>query len=186
MVGLAERNANGARRAPGSNGLGWRAAAWARCLPLGWCYTVHGPDSGVSSGREQSYFQVRLRWELSWPKCCARLRIALASWRSAVRLPVYRDHGASTPVDPAVVARMLCRRFLRCPATRPLIRTSTEGVLVALFSRRMRLVGTFLAADVHGVIGTSGATESNNLAIKGIAQAHTQQWQAHRCIRGRA
>ncbi|WP_148702256.1 aminotransferase class V-fold PLP-dependent enzyme [Candidatus Tremblaya princeps] len=37
------------------------------------------------------------------------------------------------------------------------------------------MVGTFRAADVHGVIWTSGATESNNLAIKGIAQAHTSR-----------
>jgi cysteine desulfurase len=84
------------------------------------------------------------------------------------------DHGASTPVDPTVVARML--PALSEVYGNPSSDSHSHGLLAsgAVESAR-RLVGTFLAADVHGVIWTSGATESNNLAIKGLAQAHTSK-----------
>ncbi|CUX76722.1 Cysteine desulfurase [Candidatus Tremblaya princeps] len=90
-----------------------------------------------------------------------------------MRLPVYLDHGASTPVDPAVVARML--PTLSEVYGNPASESHAHGWRArgAVESAR-RIAGAFLSVDEHGVIWTSGATESNNLAIKGIAQARAQ------------
>lgn len=85
------------------------------------------------------------------------------------RRPVYLDYAATTPVDPRVAAKMipyLTERFGN-PASRSHAYgwAAEEGVEIAR-EQVARLIG----ADPREIVWTSGATESNNLAIKGAAQ----------------
>ena len=90
--------------------------------------------------------------------------------------PVYLDYAATTPVDARVIARML--QFLGEDAEfgNPASRShgygwlAEEGVETA-----RRQVADVLHCDVREVVWTSGATESNNLAIKGAALARREQ-----------
>src|SRR5690606_23052421 len=90
--------------------------------------------------------------------------------------PIYLDYAATTPVDSRVIARML--EFLGEDAEfgNPASRShgygwlAEEGVETA-----RRQVADVLNCDVREVVWTSGATESNNLAIKGAAQARRDQ-----------
>jgi cysteine desulfurase len=87
-----------------------------------------------------------------------------------VERPIYMDHNATTPVDPRVVEAMLpCfTEHFGNPASR----THAYGWAAArLVERSREQVAAALGARPDEVVFTSGATESNNLAIKGIAWA---------------
>ncbi|MBI5461179.1 MAG: IscS subfamily cysteine desulfurase [Gammaproteobacteria bacterium] len=82
--------------------------------------------------------------------------------------PVYLDYAATTPVDPRVVQKMLpyLTEHFGNPASRSHVygwRTE-EAVEVA----REQVAG-LVNCDPKEIVWTSGATESNNLAIKGAA-----------------
>jgi cysteine desulfurase len=84
--------------------------------------------------------------------------------------PIYMDYNATTPVDPRVVEAMLpcmTEHFGNAAS-----RTHAYGWAAARLveSARERLAAA-LGAHPEEIIFTSGATESNNLAIKGVAQA---------------
>jgi cysteine desulfurase len=84
------------------------------------------------------------------------------------RAPIYMDHNATTPVDPRAVAAMLpCfGEHFGNPASR----THPFGWAAArLVDRARTQVAAGIGAQPEEVIFTSGATESNNLAIKGAA-----------------
>jgi len=84
--------------------------------------------------------------------------------------PIYLDHHATTPVDPAVVTAML--PWFTEEFGNPSSRTHAYGWRAgeAVESAR-RSVARLVGASAREVIFTSGATESNNLAIKGLASA---------------
>jgi cysteine desulfurase len=82
---------------------------------------------------------------------------------------VYLDHNASTPVHPEVVAEMLpylTERFGNPSSVHGFGREAREGLDAA----RER-VARFLGARPEEVVFTSGGTESDNLALKGLAGA---------------
>ncbi len=83
--------------------------------------------------------------------------------------PVYLDYAATTPVDPRVVAKMipyLTERFGN-PASRSHAYGWAAEEAVELAREQVALL---IGADPREIVWTSGATESNNLAIKGAAQ----------------
>jgi cysteine desulfurase len=87
--------------------------------------------------------------------------------------PIYLDYAATTPVDPRVIARML--EFLGGDAEfgNPASRSHAYGWLAEEgVETARRQVADVLCCDVREVVWTSGATESNNLAIKGAAFAN--------------
>jgi len=83
--------------------------------------------------------------------------------------PIYMDYGATTPVDPRVVDAMI--PWLREHFGNPASRSHAWGweAEAAVEKARAQVAG-LINADVREIVWTSGATESNNLAIKGAAQ----------------
>ncbi|MFO0387991.1 MAG: IscS subfamily cysteine desulfurase [bacterium] len=82
--------------------------------------------------------------------------------------PVYMDYSATTPTDPRVVDKMI--PFLRESWGNPASRSHPYGWEAEKAVEQAReQVAALVGADPREIIWTSGATESNNLAIKGAA-----------------
>lgn len=85
---------------------------------------------------------------------------------------VYLDHNASTPVHPEVVAAMLpyfTERFGNASSVHGFGREAREGLETG-----REQVAHFLRVGKEEVVFTSGGTESDNMAIKGVAMARRQ------------
>jgi cysteine desulfurase len=83
--------------------------------------------------------------------------------------PIYMDYGATTPVDPRVVDAMI--PWLREHFGNPASRSHAWGWEAEEAVEKARKdVADLIGADPREIVWTSGATESNNLAIKGAAQ----------------
>ena len=83
--------------------------------------------------------------------------------------PIYLDYGATTPVDPRVVDAMI--PWLREHFGNPASRSHAWGWEAEEAVEKARVqVADLIGADPREIVWTSGATESNNLALKGAAQ----------------
>jgi len=84
--------------------------------------------------------------------------------------PIYMDHHATTPVDPRVLAEMMpffTERFGNAAS-----RSHGHGKTARAAAERGRAqLGALLGAKPEELVFTSGATESDNLAIRGVAEA---------------
>ncbi len=92
----------------------------------------------------------------------------------ALQLPIYLDYSATTPVDPRVAAEMipyLTEKFGN-PASRSHSFGWTADEAVELARAQ---VAALVNADPKEIVWTSGATESNNLAIKGAAHFYADK-----------
>ena len=84
------------------------------------------------------------------------------------RLPIYLDYSATTPVDPRVAAKMI--PYLTEHYGNPASRSHPYGWTAEKAVENAREeVAKLVNADPREIVWTSGATESNNLAIKGAA-----------------
>lgn len=87
--------------------------------------------------------------------------------------PVYLDYAATTPVDPSVAEEMV--KYLTPDGVfgNPASRSHAYGwqAEAAVESAR-RQVAELISADPREIVWTSGATESDNLAIKGAVAGH--------------
>jgi len=82
--------------------------------------------------------------------------------------PIYMDYGATTPVDPRVVDAMI--PWLREHFGNPASRSHAWGWEAEEAVEKARTqVADLIGADPREIVWTSGATESNNLALKGAA-----------------
>ncbi len=83
--------------------------------------------------------------------------------------PIYMDYGATTPCDQRVVDAMI--PWLREHFGNPASRSHAWGwEAEAAVEKAREQVAALIGADPREIIWTSGATESNNLALKGAAQ----------------
>jgi len=87
-----------------------------------------------------------------------------------MKRPIYLDHHATTPLDPRVLDAML--PWLREDFGNPSSATHVYGwrAEAAVDDARERLAGAIGAADPSEIVFTSGTTESDNLAILGLAR----------------
>jgi cysteine desulfurase len=89
-------------------------------------------------------------------------------------LPIYMDYGATTPVDPRVVDAMI--PWLREHFGNPASRSHAWGWEAEEAVEQARAqVAELIGADPREIVWTSGATESNNLAIKGAAHFYASR-----------
>jgi len=88
-----------------------------------------------------------------------------------MKIPVYMDHHATTPVDPRVLEAMLpffTEHFGNAASKSHSFGWRAEEAVEEARERVGRLIG----ASGREIVWTSGATESDNLAVKGVAQFH--------------
>lgn len=89
-----------------------------------------------------------------------------------MKLPIYLDYSATTPVDPRVAEKMMQHLTLDGVFGNPASRShfygwqAEEAVDIA-----RNQVAALVGADPREIVFTSGATESDNLALKGAAHA---------------
>ncbi len=87
-----------------------------------------------------------------------------------MKLPIYLDYAATCPVDPRVAAKMAQQLTMEGNFGNPATRSHLYGWKAeeAVEDAR-RQVAELINADPREIVWTSGATESDNLAIKGAA-----------------
>jgi cysteine desulfurase len=91
-----------------------------------------------------------------------------------LKFPIYLDNSATTPLDPRVVDKML--PYLSEHFGNPASTTHVFGQVARRAVEEARSeVARLLNADEREIVWTSGATESNNLAIKGVAAAQKKR-----------
>jgi cysteine desulfurase len=87
--------------------------------------------------------------------------------------PIYLDYAATTPVDPKVAEKMCACLTQDGNFANPASRSHVYGWRAEeAVENARRQLAELLNTDTREIVWTSGATESNNLAIKGIADLH--------------
>jgi cysteine desulfurase len=91
-------------------------------------------------------------------------------------LPIYLDYAATTPVDPQVAEKMMGCLTLDGNFANPASRSHIYGWKAEeAVELARRQVADLVGADPREIVWTSGATESDNLAIKGAAHCRAER-----------
>ena len=88
-----------------------------------------------------------------------------------MRLPIYMDYNATTPTDPQVIEAMMPffnEHFGNAASRQHEFGWIAEGAV----ENSRKTIAKRINAEAKEIVFTSGSTESNNLALKGIAEAY--------------
>jgi cysteine desulfurase len=91
-----------------------------------------------------------------------------------MKLPVYMDYNATTPVDPKVLEAMIpyfCEIFGNASSSNHKFGWDAEEAV----SRARKQVADLIGARPSEIIFTAGSTESNNISIKGVAEVYSEK-----------
>jgi cysteine desulfurase len=95
---------------------------------------------------------------------------------SDIKLPIYLDYSATTPIDPRVAAKMSECLTIEGNFGNPASRSHEFGwVAEEAVDLARQQVADLVNADPREIIWTSGATEADNLAIKGAAHFYKKK-----------
>ena len=88
-------------------------------------------------------------------------------------IPIYLDYNATTPIDPRVARAMIpfVNEHYGNPSSGHALGVTTKKAV----ERARKQVAELLGCDLEEVIFTSGGSESNNFAIKGVADAYADR-----------
>ena len=93
-----------------------------------------------------------------------------------IKLPIYLDYSSTTPVDERVAEKMKQCMTLKGAFGNPASRSHAFGWQAEkIVDRAREQVAELINADPREIVWTSGATESNNLAIKGAAHFYQKK-----------
>ena len=93
----------------------------------------------------------------------------------AITFPIFMDYHSTTPVDPRVLEEMLpyfTQKFGNAASRSHAFGWAAEEAVDYARERISKLVG---ASSEKEIVFTSGATESNNVAIKGVAEFYADK-----------
>lgn len=91
-----------------------------------------------------------------------------------MKLPLYMDYNATTPVDPRVLEAILpyfCNMFGNASSANHKFGWEAEEAV----SKGRKSVAELIGASPKEIVFTAGSTESNNIAIKGIAEVYSEK-----------
>ncbi|HUN27227.1 MAG TPA: aminotransferase class V-fold PLP-dependent enzyme [Steroidobacteraceae bacterium] len=94
----------------------------------------------------------------------------------SARTPIYLDYAATTPVDPAVALEIArCLSAADAQGNASSVTHAAGRAAAALIAGARTQVAALIGAECEEIVFTSGATESNNLALLGVARANADR-----------
>jgi len=102
--------------------------------------------------------------------------VKVSDTKANIKQPIYLDYSATTPIDERVVAEMIKYMGPESTFGNPASRSHSYGWSAeAAVDKARQNVADLVGADPREIVFTSGATESDNLAIKGAAHFYSKR-----------